>query len=102
MLDTGATYHVCPNRDSFFSFKKVDGCYVIMSVDRPCNMEGICTVHIKMFDGMVQKLKKVRYVPQLKRNLITAGALKILGLEVSIRNGVFKMTEGSIVILKGV
>jgi len=35
------------------SFKKLDGCSVIMSNDRPCNMEGIGTVQIKMFDGMM-------------------------------------------------
>ena len=26
ILDTGATYHVCPNRAWFSSFEKVDGC----------------------------------------------------------------------------
>jgi len=62
-----------------------------MSNDRPCNMEGIGTVHIKMFDGMVRELKDVRYVPQLKRNLISIGALEALGLEVSIRDDVLKM-----------
>jgi len=73
-----------------------------MGDDRPCKMEGIGTVQIKIFDGMVRELKKVRYVPQLKRNLISVGALEILGLEVSIRDGVLKMTKSSIVILKGV
>jgi len=28
-----------------------------------------------MFNGMVQVLKEVRYVPQLKRNFIPAGSL---------------------------
>ena len=55
-----------------------------------------------MFDWMVQELKEVTYVPQLKRNLISVGALKILGLKVSIRDGVLKMTKGSIVVLKSV
>jgi len=52
--------------------------------------------------GMVQELKEVGYVPQLKRNLISVGALKSLGLEVSIKDGVLKMTKGLIVVLKGV
>ena len=65
-------------------------------------MEEIDTVLIKMFDGMVRELKEVRYAPQLKINLISVGALKVLGLEVSIRNGVLKMTRDSLVILKGV
>ena len=55
-----------------------------------------------MFDGMIRELKKVRYVPQLKRNLILVGALKTLGLEVSIKDGVLKITKGSMVVLKGV
>jgi len=44
----------------------------------------------------------VRYVPQLKRNFISVGALKILGLEVSIKDEIFKMTKGSMVVLKAV
>jgi len=72
-----------------------------MNDDCPCNMEGIGTIQIKMFDEIVQKLKEVRYAPQLKRNLISIGSLKILGLEVSIRDGVLKMIKGSMVVLKG-
>jgi len=44
----------------------------------------------------------VRYLPQLKRNLISVGALKTLDLEVSIRDGVLKMIKSSMVLLKGV
>jgi len=73
-----------------------------MSDDRSCNMEGISMVLIKMFDGMVRELKKVRYVSQLKRNLISIGALKALSFEVSIRDSDLKLTRGSMVISKGV
>ena len=44
----------------------------------------------------------MRYLTQLKRNLISVGALEVLDLEVSIRDGVLKMTRGSMVILKGI
>ena len=43
-------------------------------------MEVMGTVCIKMNDGIVRELKEVRYVPQLKRNLISVGILKALGL----------------------
>ena len=62
-VDTRATYHVCPNRDWFSNFEKLDGCSVVMGDDRPCHMKGIGTVLVKMFDGMVRELKNVRYVP---------------------------------------
>jgi len=73
-----------------------------MSDDHLCKVEGIGTVRLKMFDGMVRELKEVRYVPQLKKNLISVGALETLGRVVSIRNGVLKMTKGSMVVMKGI
>jgi len=73
-----------------------------MGDDSQCIMKGIGTVHIKIFDGMVRELKDVRYVPQLKRNLISVGALKALDLEISIRDGVLKMIKDSMIVLKSV
>jgi len=51
---------------------------------------------------MIREFKEVRYVPQLKRNFISVGALETLGLEVSIKDKILKMTKGSMVVLKGV
>ena len=51
-----------------------------MGDDHPCNIEGMGTVRIKMDDGIVRELKEVRYVPQLKRNLISVDALEALVL----------------------
>ena len=63
ILDTRATYHVCPNRAWFSSFEKLDGCYTVMSDDHRCNIEGIGTVRVKMVDEIVRELKEARYVP---------------------------------------
>jgi len=79
ILDTRATYHVYPNRDWCSSFEKLDGCYTVIGDNHLCNVKGIGTIHIKMFDGIVRELKEVRHVPQLKRNLISGGVLETLG-----------------------
>ena len=55
-----------------------------------------------MFDGMVRELKEVRYVPQLKKNIISVGALEALSLDISDRDVVLKMFRGSRIVLKGV
>jgi len=60
---------LCPNRECFSSFEKLDGYFAVMGDDHPCNVEGIGTICIKMFDEIVRELKEVRYVPQLKKNL---------------------------------
>ena len=53
IIDTGATYHVCPNR-RFSSFEKQYGCSVVMGNDRSCHMEGIDTILVKKLDGMMR------------------------------------------------
>ena len=54
MLNEGATYHVCPNRDWFSNFKKLDGCFTVMGDDHPCNVEGMGRVRIKTDDGVAR------------------------------------------------
>jgi len=49
----------------------------------------------------VHELKEVRYVPKLKKNIISVGVLKAFGLEISDRD-VLKMLRGSMVVMKGV
>ena len=96
-MDTGATYHVCPNRDWFTSFEKLEGCSVVMGDDHPCIMEGVGTIPIRMFDGMVWELTGVRYVPQMKRNLISLGTLEASGMMISVRDGDLRMIKLSLI-----
>jgi len=53
----GTTYYVYPNSDRFSNFEKLNGCFVVMGDDRPCNMKGVSIVLIKMFDGIMWELK---------------------------------------------
>jgi len=49
-----------------------------------------------MFDGMIKDLTDVRYVPQIKKNIILVGAVESIGLKVTIENGILKIMKGSI------
>jgi len=40
------------------------------------HLEGIGTSRIKIFDGLVRELQDVRYVPQLKKTIISVGNFK--------------------------
>jgi len=57
-------------------------------------MDGINIVRIKMFDGVVRELIEVRYVPQMKKNIISVGAMESKGLKVTLENGILKVTKG--------
>ena len=73
---------------------------MLLGDDHTCYMEEIGSVFIKMFDEMVRKLKDVRYISQLKKNLISIGALKVQGFKVTLEDGVLKILKDSMVILK--
>ena len=65
-------------------------------------IEGIGTVHIKLYAGMIKELKNVGYIPQLKKNLISVGALEVQGLRGTLGEGILKMSSDSLVVLKGI
>ena len=71
-----------------------------MGNDHACPMVGIGIVRIKMFDGAVRDLTEVRYVPALRKNLISVGALVSKGLKVTMEDTTCRVTNGSLVIMK--
>ena len=67
----------------------------------PCKIEGIGSIRIKMFDGIIRTLTDVRYIPKMKRNLISMSALDAKGYKYSGGDSVLKVTKGSLVVMKG-
>jgi len=89
-----------PKGSGLLVLKKLDGGLVSFSNEHTYQIEGISTIRIKLFDEMIRKLKDVRYVPQSQKNLILVGTLEAKGLRGTLREGVLKMSSGSLVILK--
>ncbi|KAH9679290.1 retrovirus-related pol polyprotein from transposon TNT 1-94-like protein [Citrus sinensis] len=58
ILDTGATYHLCPIKEWFTDFRNLESGAVVMGNDQPCRTIEIGTIQLKMFDGMVRELKE--------------------------------------------
>ncbi|KAH9679276.1 hypothetical protein KPL71_026064 [Citrus sinensis] len=85
ILDTGATYHLCPINEWFTNFRNLESGAVVMGNDQPCRTMGIGTIQLKMFNGMVRELKEVRFVPALKKNLISVGALEAKGKKTRVK-----------------
>ena len=53
-----------------------------------------------MFNGVVRTLKDVRFVPGLKKNLVSLGQLDNFGLSYKAKGGILKVTKGSMVVIK--
>ena len=70
-----------------------------MGNDAACQTVGIGTVRIKMFNGVVRNLMDVRYVPQMKKNIISVGAMESKGLKVTLENEILRVTKESWVVM---
>jgi hypothetical protein len=100
ILDSACSFHMCPNRDFFTTYESKSG-NVFMGNDQSCRVVGIGTVRIQMFDGVIRTLTDVRHIPDLKRNLISLGALDSLGCRWSTAGGVLSVSQGSQMIMQG-
>ena len=101
ILDSGCSYHMCPNREWFSSFKELDGGAVLMGNDHACQTKGIGKIRLKLHSGIVRVLEDVRYVPDLKKNLISLGALAAKGYDITLKGDGLKVSHGALVVMKG-
>ncbi|GJR15633.1 retrovirus-related pol polyprotein from transposon TNT 1-94 [Tanacetum coccineum] len=90
-----------PKRDFLFDFKEFNGGTVLLGDNRACAIMGIGKVRVQMKDGSSFVLENVRYIPELKRNLISLGTLDREGYTVKLQNGRVKVIKGSLMVLSG-
>ncbi|KAL8134128.1 hypothetical protein AgCh_009265 [Apium graveolens] len=101
VLDSGCSHHICGRREWFSSYKKCEGKIVTLPNGKTVKVAGIDEVTMKRYNGHVQKLTQVRYIPELNRTLISLGKLVDLGYTVMMKNSMLKVTKGDLEIFKG-
>ncbi|KAK2987908.1 hypothetical protein RJ640_003175 [Escallonia rubra] len=101
ILDTGCSYHMCPNRDWFAIYRSFDGGKVLMGNDVSCKVVGIGSIQIWMHDGIVRTLTDVRHVPELRKILISLETLDSNGCSYRAAGGVMRIMKCALVAMKG-
>ncbi|KAJ9542762.1 hypothetical protein OSB04_029268 [Centaurea solstitialis] len=100
ILDSGCTFHMCPHRSWFHTYEKVPEGVVMMGNNDSCPIIGKGTIRIRMHDGITRTLGDVRYVPELRRNLISLSTLDRNGYEFIGKNGVVRVKRGALLMMK--
>ena len=72
-----------------------------MGNNHSCSIKGIGDMSFKMHDNNVRILTHVRYVPELKRNLISLGTLDELGYAYKVENGFLHVFKNDKLVLSG-
>lgn len=101
VMDSICTFHIYFNWHTFTSLISSTVGVVLMGNNSSCKVEGIRNVSIKMFDDKVCILINVRYVYELKKNLISLNTLNSQGYKFIREWGTLKVYKGSMVKLKG-
>ncbi|GJV61585.1 retrovirus-related pol polyprotein from transposon TNT 1-94 [Tanacetum coccineum] len=102
IMDSGCSYHMTPRLDILFDFLECDGGRVQVGDNRECKIGGIGKVRIQLRYGSSFVLHNVKYIPELKRNLISLGTLEKKGFTVKLQSGKVKVINGSRVVLSGI
>ncbi|KAJ4721544.1 Retrovirus-related Pol polyprotein from transposon TNT 1-94 [Melia azedarach] len=102
ILDSGASYHICPRREWFTTYEQVDGGNISMANSSVCKAVGISSIKIRTHDGKFCTLNDVRHVPLMTKNLISLSMLDNKGFSFQGEGGVLHVCKGSNVVLKRV
>lgn len=70
IMDSSCTFHMTPWSNLFVNIRHINRGKVLMDSDESCDVIGIGTIKFKMLDGFIKVLDNVRFVPNLRRNLI--------------------------------
>ena len=99
-LDSTCSHHYTSHWEWFATYQKIDGGSVSLGDDHPCKLAGVGIVRVRMYDGVIQTLKNVKHVPELKKNLISLGMLDSFGYEFRGGVRVIKVSKGALIIMK--
>ncbi|KAK8966007.1 hypothetical protein KSP40_PGU019629 [Platanthera guangdongensis] len=75
-------------------------CYY-MGNQSECEISGVGSIRIRMFDGVVRTLTDVRYVPELRKSLLSLGTLEAAGYSYTSSSGYLEVRRGAQTVLRG-
>ncbi|CAA7015031.1 unnamed protein product [Microthlaspi erraticum] len=81
VLDSGCTFHMTSRRDWFVDLHDNGGTTILLGDDHSVQSQGQGSIRINTHGGSIKVLNNVRYVPELRRNLISTGTLDRLGFK---------------------
>ena len=100
-IDTGATRHVCTNKDLFTVFKPSEGEKMFMGNSASAAVEGQGKVLLKMTSGKTLTLNDVLYVPEIRKNLVSGSLLNKHGFRMVFESDKVILSKSGMYVGKG-
>ena len=100
-MDSGASFHTTPHREIIQNYVTSDFSKVYLVDGSALDVVGMGDIWIFLPNGSVWLLKKVRHIPNLRRNLIFVGQLDDEGHAILFVGGIWKVTKEARVLTCG-
>ena len=101
-IDTGATRHICGDKNLFSEYKHMDdGEKLYMGNSFASNVEGKGNVLLKFTSGKVVTLTDVLHVPEIRKNLVSDPILSKKGFKLVFESDRFILTKAGMYVGKG-
>jgi hypothetical protein len=102
LVDTGASFHMTPHRESFYEYERYDGGNVFLGDDSTTRIIGQGKFKLRIIYGRIRTLPGVLHIQSLARNLIFVRKMDDAGVKIIFEKETYKMLQGVMVLLKGV
>jgi len=83
VIDSGASFHATTGHDIFQNYVKDELGKVYLGDNEPCDIVGKGDEMVSLSNSLTLKLRNVRHVPKLKRNLISVSQLADRGMKIT-------------------
>ncbi|GKU99886.1 hypothetical protein SLEP1_g12666 [Rubroshorea leprosula] len=101
-IDSGATKHVCKDKSLFKTLKlEPEGNVLYVGNSAAVQVKGKGTVDLEFTSGKVLTLTDVHYVPDIRKNLVSASLLNKFGFKLVFEAEKFILSKGGIFVGKG-
>jgi hypothetical protein len=101
VVNTTTSFHITPYRDFFSSYTSGDFGWVRMGNKAKCKVVGMGDIQLETSIGCKLILKDVRYVPEMRFNLISIRKLDDDGYHNYLGGGQWKLSKGSLILARG-
>ncbi|XP_057249331.1 uncharacterized protein LOC130590790 [Beta vulgaris subsp. vulgaris] len=94
IVDTGATRHICANKEAFQEYQRVpESECIFMGNSSTVSVLGKGKVFLKLTSGKTIALQNVLHAPDIRRNLISGSLLNKAGIKLSFESDKLVLTE---------
>ena len=83
---------MCPVKYYFETLELKEFGTLLIGNNKACKVQGIGQIKLRIFDNKEMLLHDVRYVPELKRNLMSISMFDVMGYSTKVEGGMMKVS----------